>query len=79
MKAKIDAESRVVIPGSIRDELGIKPNDEVILEKIADKVIITKSLSPAEFLKEAHLLSEDIRKTKIREIDPLKIKEIWEG
>jgi hypothetical protein len=42
-------------------------------------VIITKSLSPAEFLKEAHLLSEDIRETKIREIDPLKIKEMWEG
>jgi|LGVF01.2.fsa_nt_gb AbrB family looped-hinge helix DNA binding protein len=78
MKAKIDAESRVVIPGTIRNELGIKPNDEVIVEKIADKVIISKSLSPEEFLKEAHLLAEDIRKTKIRKIDPLKIKEIWE-
>lgn len=78
MKAKIDAESRVVIPGTIRNELGIKPNNEVIVEKIADKVIISKSLSPEEFLKEAHLLAEDIRKTKIRKIDPLKIKEIWE-
>lgn len=78
MKAKIDAESRVVIPGTIRNELGIKPNDEVIVEKIADKVIISKSLSPEEFLKEAHLLAEDIRKTKIRKIDPLMIKEIWE-
>jgi hypothetical protein len=48
------------------------------VEKIADKVIISKSLSPEEFLKEAHLLAEDIRKTKIRKIDPLKIKEIWE-
>lgn len=78
MKAKIDAESRVVIPGTIRNELGIKPNDEVIVEKIADKVIISKSLSPEEFLKEAHLLAEDIRKTKIRKTDPLKIKEIRE-
>ena len=51
MEAKIDAESRVVIPGTIRNELGIKPNDEVIVEKIADKVIISKSLSPEEFLK----------------------------
>lgn len=78
MKAKIDAESRVVIPGTIRNELGIKPNDEVIVEKIADKVIISKSLSHEEFLEEAHLLAEDIRKTKIRKIDPLKIKQIWE-
>ncbi len=78
MKAKIDAESRVVIPGTIHNELGIKPNDEVIVEKIADNVIISKSLSPEEFLEEAHLLAEDIRKTKIRKIDPLKIKQIWE-
>lgn len=78
MKAKIDAESRVVIPGTIHNELGIKPNDEVIVEKIADKVIISKSLSHEEFLEEAHLLAEDIRKTKIRKIDPLKIKQIWE-
>lgn len=60
MKAKIDAESRVVIPGTIHNELGIKPNDEVIVEKIADKVIISKSLSPEEFLEEAPLLAEDI-------------------
>jgi AbrB family looped-hinge helix DNA binding protein len=79
MKAKLDEESRIVIPGNIRDELGIKPNDEVIVEKIADKVIISKPLSPDEFLEEAHSLAEDIRKTKIREIDPLKIKEMWKG
>lgn len=79
MKAKLDEESRVVIPGNIRDELDIKPNDEVILEKIEDKVIISKPLSPEEFLEEAHILAEDIREKKIREIDPLKIKKMWEG
>jgi AbrB family looped-hinge helix DNA binding protein len=74
MKAKLDEESRVVIPRNIRDELGIKPKDEVVLEKIEDKVVISKSLSPEEFLEEAHSLAEDISSTKIREIDPLKIK-----
>ncbi|NMX21905.1 hypothetical protein C5S30_05640 [ANME-1 cluster archaeon GoMg4] len=79
MKAKLDEESRVVIPRNIRDELGIKPKDEVVLEKVEDKVVISKSLSPEEFLEEAHSLAEDIRRTKIREINPLKIKEMWEG
>jgi AbrB family looped-hinge helix DNA binding protein len=79
MKAKLDAESRIVIPSNIRDELDIKPNDEVIVEKIDDKVIISKPLSPEEFLEEARILAEDIRRTKIREIDPLKIKKMWEG
>ncbi len=74
MKAKLDEESRVVIPRNIRDELGIKPKDEVVLEKIEDKVVISKPLSPEEFLEEAHSLAEDISRTKIREIDPLKIK-----
>ena len=79
MKAKLDEESRVVIPRNIRDELGIKPKDEVVLEKVEDNVVISKSLSPEEFLEEAHSLAEDIRRTKIREINPLKIKEMWEG
>jgi len=79
MKAKLDAESRIVIPSNIRDELDIKPNDEVIVEKIEDKVIISKPLSPEEFLEEARILAEDIRRTKIRAIDPLKIKKMWDG
>ena len=79
MKAKLDAESRLVIPGNIRDELNITAKEEEVLEKIADKEIDLKPLSPEEFLKEAHNLADDIRRTKIREIDPLKVKKMWEG
>ena len=74
MKAKLDEASRIVIPGNIRDMLGLKPNDEVIVKKMEDKELISKLLSPEEFLEEAHILAEDIKRTKVREIDPLKIK-----
>jgi len=57
----------------------VKKALEVVLEKVEDNVVISKSLSPEEFLEEAHSLAEDIRRTKIREINPLKIKEMWEG
>lgn len=76
MKAKLDEASRIVIPGNIRDMLGLKPNDEVIVKKMEDKELISKLLSPEEFLEEAHILAEDIKRTKVREIDPLKIKNI---
>jgi AbrB family looped-hinge helix DNA binding protein len=76
MKAKVDEVSRIVIPGNIRDMLGLKPTDEVIVKKKKkeDKELISKPLSPEEFLEEAHILAEDIKRTKVREIDPLKIK-----
>ena len=74
MKAKLDEASRIVIPGNIRDMLGLKPNDEVIVKKMEDKELISKLLSPEEFLEEAHILAEDIKRTKVREIDPLKIR-----
>jgi AbrB family looped-hinge helix DNA binding protein len=76
MKAKLDEASRIVIPGNIRDMLGLKPNDEVIVKKMEDKELISKLLGPEEFLEEAHILAEDIKRTKVREIDPLKIKNI---
>lgn len=79
MKAKLDEASRIVIPGSIRDMLGLKPTDEVIVKKKDDKELISKPLSPEEFLEEAHILAEDIKRTKVREIDPLKIKKMWEA
>lgn len=74
MKAKVDEASRIVIPGNIRDMLGLKPTDEVIVKKKDDEELISKPLSPEEFLEEAHILAEDIKRTKVREIGPLKIK-----
>jgi SET domain-containing protein len=55
MKTKLDEESRVVMLSNIRDERDIKPKDEVV---------ISKPLSPEEFLEEAHILAEDIRKKR---------------
>jgi len=74
---KIDNRSRLTLPIEIREKVGIKPNDEIIIEGRDDEIIITKPISPREFIKEAEDLAKKIKKTKVREIDPLKIKEIW--
>lgn len=42
MKRKIDELGRLVIPKEMRKELGIKDNDQINIECIGNKVIITK-------------------------------------
>ena len=47
---------------------------KLVVEK--SKVVLTKSLSPEEFIKEMEgCVTED---TSVPQIDPLRLKEIWE-
>jgi AbrB family looped-hinge helix DNA binding protein len=41
MKRNIDNLGRIVIPSEMRNELGIKPNQELDIEKVGNKIIIT--------------------------------------
>lgn len=41
MKRNIDNLGRVVIPAEMRNELGIEPNQELEIEKVGNKIIIT--------------------------------------
>ena len=41
MLRKIDTLNRIVIPNEIRKELGIEPNQELEIEKVGNKIIIT--------------------------------------
>ena len=41
MKRNIDNLGRIVIPSEIRNELGIEPNQELDIEKVGNKIIIT--------------------------------------
>lgn len=41
MLRKIDDLGRVVIPSEMRNELGIEPNQELDIEKVGNKIIIT--------------------------------------
>lgn len=44
-EVKLDVLGRVHIPKKIRDELKLEPDSHVYIEKVADKVVITKRLS----------------------------------
>ncbi len=77
IKTKVDHRGRITIPSEIRSLLGIKPEQEVIVERRDDEMVISKPIEPEEFIEEARGLQEAIKASKIGKEEPLKIKEIW--
>lgn len=42
MIIKLDSLARFVIPKAIREMIGVKPNDRIVLKVVGEKLIITK-------------------------------------
>lgn len=78
-KVKADERGRITIPGEIRESLGIGPNTELIIEKRGSTLILSKELTPEEFIKEARRFQEEIEASKFEAAEPLRMKEIWKG
>lgn len=68
MKKKIDDLGRIVIPQPFRDELGIEPNQEIEVDKVGNKIVITnpKGMKTKE---EIEKMYEDIKKLAKSEYD----------
>ena len=48
---KLDEKGRVMIPREVREALGIKPGESLRLTVEGDKMVLTRPMSPEEFLK----------------------------
>ena len=51
LRAKVDNKGRIIIPRSIRDSLGIKSGDELILSVEEDKIVVQKSSDAFDILR----------------------------
>ncbi len=40
VKSKVSTKSQITLPKKLRDALGIRPGDEVIFEKMDDRIIL---------------------------------------
>jgi len=78
-RVKTDERGRITIPGEIRESLGIGPDTELIMEKRGSALILSKELTPEEFIEEARRFQEEIKASKLEKVEPLKVKEIWKG
>jgi len=76
---RVDERGRITIPGEMRESLGIGPDTQLVIEKKGPALVISKELTPDEFIREARGLQEEIRASKSESVEPLKVKEVWKG
>ena len=67
----IDERGRVVIPKELREKLGLKPEQKIILELRGDELILKPALSVEDFIVE---LKGCIHGSRIK---PEELKRIW--
>ncbi|MEM2939871.1 MAG: AbrB/MazE/SpoVT family DNA-binding domain-containing protein, partial [Candidatus Bathyarchaeia archaeon] len=50
IRRKVGEKGQIVIPEIVREYVGIKPGDEVVMEVRAKELVITPGVSPEEFI-----------------------------
>lgn len=50
MTYKVGAKGQVVLPKELREELGIKPGDEVVFDRGDDEIVVRRARSKAEIV-----------------------------
>lgn len=71
----VDDRGRVTLPQDLRDAMGIRPGQEVRVERTERGILVRKASTPDEF-RAALEGCFDSRRTGIP-VDPLKAKDIW--
>ena len=71
-KVILEKQGRVLIPKSVREELGLRSGEEMALEIEKNKIILKLFKEPKDFSSQ---LKGCVKESKI---DPLRIKKIWE-
>lgn len=74
--AIIDKKGRVVIPRDLRVRLSLSEGKRVRLSVDEERVIMTKRVSPDEFVREMEGCVKE--GSRIPKINPLDVKRIWE-
>lgn len=70
----VDSKGRVLIPKEVRDRFGLKAGGKARLSIENEKIVIMPPTSPEDFIKEM----EGCIKKGTPQIDPLKLKKMWE-
>ncbi|MCF2138399.1 MAG: AbrB/MazE/SpoVT family DNA-binding domain-containing protein [Candidatus Thorarchaeota archaeon] len=69
---RIDERGRITIPKDVRDMVGLKAGDPIIISAKGDKVTLTKAVDVKTFIQELRGCI-----TVKGDIDPLDLKHIW--
>ena len=67
----LDKRGRVVIPKELRQELGLKPDQTMIIELKGREIVLKPALGPEKFIEELRGCVHG------SQIEPIKLKESW--
>ena len=67
----LDDRGRVVIPKELREKLGLKPNQHLLIEVRGEEIVLRPALDVEKFIAE---LKGCVHGSRIK---PLELKEIW--
>jgi AbrB family looped-hinge helix DNA binding protein len=67
MTYKVGAKGQVVLPKELRDDLGIKPGDEVVFDKRDEEIVVRRAKTKRE------LLDELVGSLPPSDVDPLEV------
>jgi AbrB family looped-hinge helix DNA binding protein len=74
LNAKIDSKGRILLPPSLRDQLGLEPGDVVSLKPMKGSVLLTGDYA-SKFKR--MLATPPTRLGKPSNVSPSKMKKIW--
>lgn len=69
--AVLDGRGRVTIPKQLRERLGLKPDQELLVESREREIVLKPALEPEKFIEELRGCVSGSR------ISPSELKEIW--
>jgi AbrB family looped-hinge helix DNA binding protein len=75
MGSTVDDRGRITLPQELRDALGIRPGQDVRVERTERGILVRRASTPQEFIEQLEGCF-DSRKTG-KAVDPLKAKEMW--
>ena len=67
----LDERGRIIIPKDLREKLGLRPNQRIIIEVRGGEIVLKPALSVERFVRELRGCIHGSR------IQPDKLKEIW--
>ncbi|HZV74305.1 MAG TPA: AbrB/MazE/SpoVT family DNA-binding domain-containing protein [Conexibacter sp.] len=69
MTYKVGAKGQVVLPKELRDDLGIRPGDEVVFDKGEHEIVVRKARSRSEIVNELRGALRDARLDLVAELE----------
>lgn len=74
-KSKIDERGRITLPLKLREALGLRPGQEVRIERNESGILLRHAITKEKFLEELEGCITEANQAE--KISPLKLKEIW--